>query len=59
MIEAIGIENVVNLKGGEYYGPAATWNTRQKRRLGIYLLYRALCVFVSEGERQLRPNDIN
>ncbi|KAE8746958.1 hypothetical protein FOCC_FOCC006378 [Frankliniella occidentalis] len=59
MIDAMGINNLVNLKGGEYYGPASTWRTRQKKQLGVYLLYRAMRIFLCEGERQLRPGDID
>lgn len=59
MLDAIGINNLVNMKGGEYYGPASTWRIRQKHQLGIYLLYRAMRIFLCEGERQLRPTDID
>jgi hypothetical protein len=30
---------------------------RQKRQLGIGLLYRALNVYLAEGESQMKPND--
>lgn len=59
MIDAIGMSNLVNLKSGEYYGPASIWRARQKKQLGIYLLYRAMRIFLCEGERQLRPGDID
>ncbi|XP_034237690.1 uncharacterized protein LOC117643117 [Thrips palmi] len=59
MIDAIGSNNIVNLKSGEYYGPASTWRTRQKRQLGVHLLYRAMRIFLCDGERQLRPGDID
>ncbi|KAK3907109.1 Ankyrin repeat and LEM domain-containing protein 1 [Frankliniella fusca] len=59
MIDAMGINNLVNLKSGEYYGPASTWRIRQKRQLGVFLLYRAMRIFLCEGERQLRPGDID
>lgn len=59
MIDAIGLNNIVNLKSGEYYGPASTWRTRQKRQLGVHLLHRAMRIFLCEGERQLRPGDID
>lgn len=59
MIDAIGLNNIVNAKSGEYYGPASTWRTRQKKQLGVHLLYRAMRIFLCEGERQLRPGDID
>lgn len=59
MIGALGLENLTNAKGGEFYGVAATWMSRQKRMLGVYLLYRAMGIFLNEGERQLYPEDIN
>jgi len=58
MIDAIGLENLKNVRCGEYYGIAATWTPHQKRMLGTYLLYHAMCIFLHEGERQLRPGDI-
>ncbi|XP_030748225.1 ankyrin repeat and LEM domain-containing protein 1 [Sitophilus oryzae] len=59
MIGALGLENLTNAKGGEFYGVAAIWMSRQKRMLGVYLLYRAMGIFLNEGERQLYPEDIN
>lgn len=59
MIEALGLNHLKNSKTGEYYGVAASWNKKQKRMLGIYLLYRAMAIFINEGERQIRPGDIN
>ncbi|KAJ4435497.1 hypothetical protein ANN_18113 [Periplaneta americana] len=58
MIDAIGLHNLKNMKSGEYYGVAATWTSHQKKMLGTFLLYRAMCIFFYEGERQLRPGDI-
>lgn len=58
IISAIKLENLKNVKIGDFYGIAATWTQRQKRLLGVYLLYRAMYIFLNEGERQLRPDDI-
>ncbi|KAL6260913.1 hypothetical protein P5V15_008442 [Pogonomyrmex californicus] len=58
MIDAIGKEYLKNSRGGEYYGIVATWSIRQKRKFGRYLLYKALQIFMLEGERQLFPNDL-
>lgn len=53
-----GIQTLTNQKQGHYYGEAAHWPPTKRRRLGVYLLHRALLVFLAEGERELRPQDI-
>jgi hypothetical protein len=58
MIEVIGLKNLKNIKPGNYYGSVTTWSLKEKKLLGVYLLYRAMLIFLSEGERQLRPADI-
>ena len=58
MIEAIGLSNLKNLKSGEYYGVASTWAKKDKIQLGVYLLHKAMLIFLNEGERQIRPFDI-
>lgn len=59
MISAITLENLTNVKGGEFYGWAATWPQRERKKLGVYLLHKALMIFLHEGERQLCPTDID
>ncbi|CAF4914337.1 unnamed protein product [Pieris macdunnoughi] len=59
MIDVLGLQNLKNLKTGNYYGVAASWPLKERRMLGLYLLYKAMNIFLSEGERQLRPNDID
>nr|XP_018898808.1 PREDICTED: uncharacterized protein LOC109031634 isoform X1 [Bemisia tabaci] len=58
MIEALGVKNLKNEKHGEYYGPCTSWSQKQKCQLGCFLLYRALIVFLADGERQLKPYDV-
>ncbi|CAH6779779.1 ankyrin repeat and LEM domain-containing protein 1 [Phodopus roborovskii] len=58
LLEALGIQTLTNQKQGHYYGEVAYWPPTQRRRLGVYLLHRALLVFLAEGERELRPQDI-
>ncbi|XP_044276980.1 ankyrin repeat and LEM domain-containing protein 1 isoform X2 [Varanus komodoensis] len=58
MLDAMGLKMLTNQKKGDYYGVAANWPMKQRRRLGIYLLHRAMQIFLAEGERQLRPADI-
>ncbi|CAD0203047.1 unnamed protein product [Chrysodeixis includens] len=59
MIDALGLTSLKNLKVGNYYGVVASWPLKERRMLGQYLLYKAMLIFLSEGERQLRPDDLD
>ncbi|XP_060522645.1 ankyrin repeat and LEM domain-containing protein 1-like [Cylas formicarius] len=59
MISALTINSLTNIKAGEFYGIPATWSQKQKKMLGVYLLYKAMMIFLNEGERQLCPMDID
>ncbi|XP_051828073.1 ankyrin repeat and LEM domain-containing protein 1 isoform X2 [Antechinus flavipes] len=58
LVDALGTQVLSNQKKGHYYGVAASWPAPRRRRLGVHLLHRALAIFLAEGERQLRPPDI-
>ncbi|KAK3610226.1 hypothetical protein CHS0354_022280 [Potamilus streckersoni] len=58
MVDAIGLENLTNKKRGDYYGVATTWSVKQKRKMGVFILKKALQIFLAEGERQICPPDI-
>lgn len=58
IIECLGVENLTNIKRGDYYGVVKSWTMRERKKLGVLLLYKALQVFLVEGESQLGPNDI-
>ncbi|XP_028672408.2 ankyrin repeat and LEM domain-containing protein 1 [Erpetoichthys calabaricus] len=58
MVDAIGLKMLTNQKRGDYYGVVATWPMKRRRQLGVHLLYRAMQIFMAEGERQLHPADI-
>lgn len=58
IIDCLGVENLTNIKRGDYYGISKSWTMRDRKRLGVLLLYKAMHVFMVEGESQLRPNDI-
>lgn len=58
MIDAIGIHNLTNVKKGNYYGTAKNWKDEYKRKLGAILLKKACAIFLAEGERQIKPEDI-
>lgn len=57
LIDTLGIHNLTNLKKGEYYGASTCYTMRQKRQMGIALLFRALHMYLAEGESQLKPSD--
>ncbi|XP_077332448.1 ankyrin repeat and LEM domain-containing protein 1 [Lithobates pipiens] len=58
MVDAIGLKMLTNQKKGVYYGQAQNWTPTRRRCLGVHMLYRAMQIFLAEGERQLRPPDI-
>ncbi|CAH1640396.1 unnamed protein product [Spodoptera littoralis] len=59
MIDALGLTRLQNIKPGNYYGTVASWPKKYRHMLGRYLLYKAMLIFLSEGERQLRPDDLD
>lgn len=58
IIDCLGVENLTNIKRGDYYGISKSWSRRDRKKLGVLLLFKAMQVFMVEGESQLRPNDI-
>ncbi|EDW03056.1 GH11032 [Drosophila grimshawi] len=58
IIDALGLAHLTNLKRGDYYGPAQIWTMKQKKQLGIALLYKAMHIYMAEGESQLSPSDL-
>ncbi|XP_055594473.1 uncharacterized protein LOC129745426 [Uranotaenia lowii] len=58
IIDAIGIHNLTNLKRGDYYGKTLSWPMKRRKQLGILLLYKAMLIFLAEGETQLLPSDL-
>ncbi|MFH4977576.1 hypothetical protein AB6A40_004285 [Gnathostoma spinigerum] len=59
MIDAYGLNNLTNVKRGDYYGISKEWTLKEKTMYGSYLLVRALEVFHVEGCRQLFASDIH
>jgi hypothetical protein len=53
-----GLSQLTNQKRGEYYGLCANLELRKKRKLGIFLLYKAFQIFLQEGERQISKEDL-
>lgn len=53
-----GLRMLTNQKRGDFYGVVSNWPLKRRRELGVHLLYRAMHIFLAEGERQLRPLDI-
>ena len=58
MIQALGCDNLTNLKAGDFYGAASGWEEDKRTELGTFLVYKAFKIFLQEGERQIRPADL-
>lgn len=58
IIEALGLKHLTNMKVGDFYGPAKTWPMRRKKNVGTLILFKALQVYLAEGESQLSPSDL-
>nr|XP_012143342.1 PREDICTED: uncharacterized protein LOC100879967 isoform X1 [Megachile rotundata]XP_012143343.1 PREDICTED: uncharacterized protein LOC100879967 isoform X1 [Megachile rotundata]XP_012143344.1 PREDICTED: uncharacterized protein LOC100879967 isoform X1 [Megachile rotundata]XP_012143345.1 PREDICTED: uncharacterized protein LOC100879967 isoform X1 [Megachile rotundata] len=58
MIDAIKVERLKNCINGTYYGKAKTWSMKEKRKFGRYLLYKAMQIYLNEGERQIFPYNL-
>ena len=58
MIEAMGCDNLTNLKPGDLYGAARGWGKVRRLELGTFLVYKAFKIFLHDGERQIRPADV-
>ncbi|XP_066061508.1 ankyrin repeat and LEM domain-containing protein 1 [Chamaea fasciata] len=58
MLEALGLQALTNARRGPCYGVAVAWPGPWCRRLGVFLLHRALGVLLAEGECQIHPGDV-
>ncbi|NXC77858.1 ANKL1 protein, partial [Anhinga anhinga] len=58
LVEALGLQTLTNQRKGNCYGVVASWPEERRQRLGVHMLHRAMLIFLAEGERQLRPADI-
>ncbi|KAM6235916.1 ankyrin repeat and LEM domain-containing protein 1 isoform 3-T3 [Porphyrio hochstetteri] len=58
LVEALGLQTITNQRKGNCYGMVASWPEARRRLLGVHMLHRAMRIFLAEGERQLRPADI-
>lgn len=58
IIDALSLQHLTNCKRGDYYGPAKSWSMKEKKYLGIALLFKAMHIYLAEGESQLSPGDL-
>ncbi|XP_052903417.1 ankyrin repeat and LEM domain-containing protein 1 [Anopheles moucheti] len=58
IIDAFGLQNLTNLKRGDYYSTCLSWPMKKRKQLGILLLYKAMLIHLAEGETQLLPSDL-
>ncbi len=54
-----GLNRLTNQQSGQCYGSVKSWVPSKKRRLGAFLLLKAFRILLSEGERQIKPADVN
>jgi len=58
IIDAIGVNNLSNeIRGHTPSFPSSSWPLIIRRKLGIALLHRALRIFLTENEKQIRVTD--
>jgi len=57
MIDAMGRDNLHNLRTGDYKGRVAKWSQEQRRMLGAKLLLTAKDILVRDGERPLNHDE--
>ncbi|WKX88379.1 hypothetical protein Q1695_008205 [Nippostrongylus brasiliensis] len=55
LIEAIKLDNLTNLKGGEWRGSSKSWTMAMRAEFGTYQLLRAMGVLKMEGIRPIFP----
>lgn len=58
IIDALGLPHLTNCKRGDYYGPSKHWTMKEKKYFGIALLFKAMRMYLAEGESRLSPSDL-
>ena len=58
IIQTIGLENLIQEKAEQGYGPASQWEDSRIQRLGCYLLYLGFQVYLAEGEKEVLHVDL-
>ncbi|KAL5280468.1 ANKLE1.2 family protein [Megaselia abdita] len=58
IIEALSLRSLTNLRAGNFHGPVKMWSNRCKRKLGALILFKAMRIYLNEGESQLTPKDL-
>ena len=57
LIAALGLNRLTNQKKGDFYGVCCSWPESRREQLGIFLLKKAMKIFLQEGEKQIRLKD--
>ncbi|KAI6226402.1 Ankyrin repeat and LEM domain-containing protein 1 [Aphelenchoides fujianensis] len=58
MIEALGLENLTNLKRGEFKGASKLWPKQRLAEYGALLLHKAYVIFLHERCRPIFEEDV-
>ena len=53
-----GLHNVTNVRGGVLHGPYSSWARDQVSELGVVLLFRAMLVYLSDGEKAWQKHEL-
>ncbi|KAI6195161.1 hypothetical protein M3Y96_01201500 [Aphelenchoides besseyi] len=59
MIEALGVENLTNLKRGEFKGQSKMWPKQRLAEYGAFLLKKAYIIYLNERCRPIFEEDLN
>lgn len=58
LVSALGLHNVTNVRGGVLHGPYSSWARDQVSELGVVLLFRAMLVYLSDGEKAWQKHEL-
>ncbi|PAV81380.1 hypothetical protein WR25_06846 [Diploscapter pachys] len=58
LIDALRVDNLTNMKSGEWHGLSKSWDASMKAELGVHLLYRAFAALHAEGVRVVHVDSL-
>ncbi len=53
-----GLPLLSNLVVSSYYGEVSSWNSGRRRQLGVYLLHKAMKVYLADPPQGILQNDL-
>ncbi|OAF66353.1 hypothetical protein A3Q56_05927 [Intoshia linei] len=58
MIMCMGLQNLTNIRQGQFYGVSSIWDHKKRTEFGLINLIKSFNILQNEGERQIYPIDI-